>query len=68
MDLWGNLMRTIVTCLALALSLASCRHQLLRGLRLLDIYLRGGYTLIVLSNSDRSAFRLRQSFAALVLP
>jgi len=32
----------------------------------LDIYLPDGYTLVVLSNSDRSAFALRQAFASLM--
>jgi CubicO group peptidase (beta-lactamase class C family) len=34
----------------------------------LDIYLRSDYTLVVLSNSDRSAFIVREKFAALVMP
>ena len=33
----------------------------------LDLYLRSGYTVIVLSNSDRSAFFVREKFASLVL-
>jgi hypothetical protein len=33
----------------------------------LDIYLRSGYTLVVLSNSDRSAFAVRQKFASVVI-
>jgi CubicO group peptidase (beta-lactamase class C family) len=31
-----------------------------------DIYLRSGYTLVVLSNSDRAAFAVREKFATLV--
>ncbi len=34
----------------------------------LDMYLHSGYTLVVLSNSDRSAFTIREKFASLVLP
>jgi CubicO group peptidase (beta-lactamase class C family) len=33
----------------------------------LDIYLHSGYTLVVLSNSDRSAFAVREKFATLVM-
>jgi CubicO group peptidase (beta-lactamase class C family) len=33
----------------------------------LDIYLRSGYTLVVLSNSDRSAFAIREKFASVML-
>ncbi len=33
----------------------------------LDIYLESGFVLVVLSNSDRSAFALREKFASLVM-
>ncbi|NIM49116.1 MAG: serine hydrolase [Gemmatimonadales bacterium] len=34
----------------------------------LDIYLQSGYTLVVLSNSDRSAFAVREKFTSLLMP
>lgn len=33
----------------------------------LDLYLESGYTLVVLSNSDRSAFEIREKFASVLL-